>query len=404
MAASLGTASPEDPVRLGGVGSTLPRLTGLEAGIARAGEAGDCGAWWSQRSPLRAPRARAGTALIVTGHGWGHGVGMSQWGAYGYALHGWRCRRSSPTTTRARRWATSASSVRVPARARRVLRHRGLRDADGGDRRPAADPEAAGRDVRRRAATRLPVRMRAGLSFGHFAVFDCARAPLTFDGREYHGSSSLRSHGGGVSVVNALSLDTTCAASSRRSRRRTGPRGARGAGGRRPLVRPRAAEAELLYDLVPTRPTRSTAASGRTAALRSRRLRNARAGPDLGRPGGTTYYSSSSGGRTESAQDAWPARRRSRTSARWPDPYDSTRRTTTGARTTSPSPQLAARLGLGSAVESVQVERDDSLRAESVVFHLESGAEVSRSGAAVARTLHLLSDWFSIGELSALDE
>ena len=27
--------------------------------------------------------------LVITGHGWGHGVGMSQWGAYGYALHGW---------------------------------------------------------------------------------------------------------------------------------------------------------------------------------------------------------------------------------------------------------------------------------------------------------------------------
>ena len=32
---------------------------------------------------------RAGTTLVVTGHGWGHGVGLSQWGAYGYALHGW---------------------------------------------------------------------------------------------------------------------------------------------------------------------------------------------------------------------------------------------------------------------------------------------------------------------------
>src|SRR5881227_4285552 len=37
--------------------------------------------------------ARAATTLIVTGHGWGHGVGMSQWGAYGYALHGWKYRR-----------------------------------------------------------------------------------------------------------------------------------------------------------------------------------------------------------------------------------------------------------------------------------------------------------------------
>jgi len=28
-------------------------------------------------------------AFTINGHGWGHGVGMSQWGAYGYAKHGW---------------------------------------------------------------------------------------------------------------------------------------------------------------------------------------------------------------------------------------------------------------------------------------------------------------------------
>ena len=28
-------------------------------------------------------------ALVLSGHGWGHGIGMSQWGAYGYATHGW---------------------------------------------------------------------------------------------------------------------------------------------------------------------------------------------------------------------------------------------------------------------------------------------------------------------------
>jgi stage II sporulation protein D len=27
--------------------------------------------------------------FTITGHGWGHGVGMSQWGAYGYAKRGW---------------------------------------------------------------------------------------------------------------------------------------------------------------------------------------------------------------------------------------------------------------------------------------------------------------------------
>jgi len=32
-------------------------------------------------------------AAVVTGRGWGHGVGMVQWGAYGKALHGWSASR-----------------------------------------------------------------------------------------------------------------------------------------------------------------------------------------------------------------------------------------------------------------------------------------------------------------------
>ena len=31
----------------------------------------------------------AATLFTITGRGWGHGIGMSQWGAYGYAQHGW---------------------------------------------------------------------------------------------------------------------------------------------------------------------------------------------------------------------------------------------------------------------------------------------------------------------------
>jgi SpoIID/LytB domain protein len=37
---------------------------------------------------LLAPFARAGVRWVVLGHGFGHGVGMSQYGAYGYARHG----------------------------------------------------------------------------------------------------------------------------------------------------------------------------------------------------------------------------------------------------------------------------------------------------------------------------
>jgi len=33
--------------------------------------------------------AGSGALFLFSGHGWGHGVGMSQYGAYGYAQHGW---------------------------------------------------------------------------------------------------------------------------------------------------------------------------------------------------------------------------------------------------------------------------------------------------------------------------
>jgi stage II sporulation protein D len=33
--------------------------------------------------------AGSGPLLVFSGHGWGHGVGMSQYGAFGYAQHGW---------------------------------------------------------------------------------------------------------------------------------------------------------------------------------------------------------------------------------------------------------------------------------------------------------------------------
>src|SRR5579885_2213902 len=37
--------------------------------------------------------AGASTVFTLTGHGWGHGIGMSQYGALGYAEHGWGYRQ-----------------------------------------------------------------------------------------------------------------------------------------------------------------------------------------------------------------------------------------------------------------------------------------------------------------------
>jgi stage II sporulation protein D len=347
--------------------------------------------------------ARAGTALIVTGHGWGHGVGMSQWGAYGYALHGWKYRRIL-----AHYYPGTKLGQESDLRVRVLLAHGApsvtvgcatqMRVTDGrrlGRTLPAGTYGVGPRLV-------LPVgRHAAGFSFGHLAVFDCARAPLTFDGREYHGTLALRSRGRGVSVVNGLPLDTYLRGVVPSESPSHWPLAALEA---QAVAARSYAVAELQpsswYDLLPTT---ADQVYGGVAAERPRsdHAVYATRGQVLTWDGqvARTYYSSSSGGRTEAVQDAWPG------SAPIPylrsvaDPYDTYSPHHDWGPYSFSATGLAGRLGLGSAVESVQVQRDRSFRAESVVFRLASGAVVSRSAAGVAKALHLLSTWFSVGQL-----
>jgi stage II sporulation protein D len=351
-----------------------------------------------------AATARASTsALIVTGHGWGHGVGMSQWGAYGYALHGWKYRRILAHYYPGTKMG-SAGDVRV-----RVLLAHGassvtvgcatsMRVSDG--RRLGRNLAAGTYGVGRRLV--LPVgRHESGFSFGHLAVFDCARAPLTFDGREYHGTLALRSQSGGVSVVNGVPLDTYLRGVVPSESPSHWPVAALEA---QAVAARSYAVAELRpsswYDLLPT--TADQVYAGVAAERpRSDHAIYATRGQVLTWDGqvARTYYSSSSGGRTEAVQDAWPG------SAPIPylrsvsDPYDTYSPHHDWGPYDFSGSRLATQLGLSSPVESVQVQRDESFRAESVVFHLASGAVVSRPAAGVARALHLLSTWFSIGQL-----
>ena len=347
--------------------------------------------------------ARAGTALIVTGHGWGHGVGMSQWGAYGYALHGWKYRRILahyyPGTTMSR-----FRDQRV-----RVLLTQGAASVTVGCTTPMVVTDGKRLTRKLPAGTygigsRLvfPVRHHgAGLSFGRVAVVNCARAPLTFDGRAYHGTLVLRSQGGGVSVVNGLPLDTYLRGVVPSESPSHWPLAALEA---QAVAARSYALAELhpnsWYDLVPTT---ADQVYGGVASERPRsdHAVYATLGQVLTWNGqvARTYYSSSSGGRTEAVQDAWPGSASIPYLRSVPDPYDTYSPHHNWGPYNFSSSQLAARLGLGSAVESVSVDRDGSFRAESVVLHLASGAVVRRSANQVARSLHLLSTWFSVGQL-----
>jgi stage II sporulation protein D len=347
--------------------------------------------------------SRAATAMIVTGHGWGHGVGMSQWGAYGYALHGWKYRRILA------HYYPGTKMGRVGEEHVRVLLTQGVSSVTVGCATPMVVTN--GRRLTRKlpagaygVGSKLvfPVRKhRAGFSFGRFVLLRCASAPLTFDGREYHGTLALRSRGGGVSVVNGLALDTYLRGvvpAESPSHWPTAALEAQAVAARSYAISQ--LQPNSWYDLVPT--TADQVYSGvRAENPRTDHAVYATLGEVLTYDGqvARTYYSSSSGGRTESVQDAWPG------SAPIPylrsvsDPYDTYSPHHDWGPYELSADRLASRLGLASAVESVQVNRDDSLRAESVGFRLASGAEVTRSGAVVARSLHLLSNYFSIGQL-----
>ncbi len=347
--------------------------------------------------------ARPGTVLIVTGHGWGHGVGMSQWGAYGYARHGWKYRRILSHYY----WGTKMGHV-GELRVRVLLAH-GANAVTAGCVTPIRVTDGRRLTRRLRAGTYgigprlvLPVRRGGrGLSFGRLAVLDCPHAPLTFDGRAYHGTLLVRSDGRHVSVVNDLSLDTYLRGvvpTESPSHWPLAELEAQAVAARSYAVselRP-----DSWYDLLPTT---SNQVYGGVAAERPRSdeaVYKTR-GEVLTWDGrvARTYYSSSSGGRTEAVEDAWPG------SAPIPylrsvrDPYDTYSPRHEWGPFELSGTRLAAQLGLGSPVDSVRVQTDPSWRAESVLFHLASGAVVSRGGTRVAKTLHLLSTWFAIGEL-----
>jgi stage II sporulation protein D len=66
---------------------SLPLLVVLAAVLA-AGSAAAAGTTPGCTGTCFSAPAGSGALLVFNGHGWGHGVGMSQYGAYGYALHG----------------------------------------------------------------------------------------------------------------------------------------------------------------------------------------------------------------------------------------------------------------------------------------------------------------------------
>jgi stage II sporulation protein D len=264
--------------------------------------------------------ASAGTVFLLDGRGWGHGVGMSQWGAEGYARHGFGYRKilahyytgtsislAQPRPVRVL-LVEAADSVRVGSAAPFVV-------VDARGRRlhlPARSVVVNRRFTLRHKQLRRPLRFEPGAQ------------PLQVDFNGYRGDVVVDARPDGLIAVNVLPLDRYL----RGVVPWEAPKGWHEAAYEAQAV---AARSYTLATLHPGKgfdlysDTRSQMYGGIRAEQPQTNLAvGATAGQVLTWGGRiiAAFYFSSSGGRTSSVHDAWPKLRQVPYLASVADPYD----------------------------------------------------------------------------------
>jgi len=343
--------------------------------------------------------ASAGTTFLLDGRGWGHGVGMSQWGAEGYARHGWDYERIL-----AHYYFGTKLEVAHPKPVR-VLLGQGLAKVRVGSTAPFLVVDARGKTLHlaaravvvdrrfrlRRKQLKPPLRFRAGAQ------------PLTYELGGYRGDLMVKRSGGDLMAVNEVPLDRYL----RGVVPREIPKGWHEAAYRAQAVAARSYALATLkpgrdYDLLPD--TRSQVYGGIAAERPQTNLAvGATAGQVLTYGGQTivAFYFSSSGGRTSSIHDAWPKAR----SVPWlqsvADPYDYLSPHHVWPTQVLSAGAIGAKLDVG-GVRDVVLVRNASGRAAAVKVRSTSGWRRFGGGAIRAR-FALGSTDFDIRALS-LDE
>ncbi|HEX4344362.1 MAG TPA: SpoIID/LytB domain-containing protein [Solirubrobacteraceae bacterium] len=160
--------------------------------------------------------AQAASRLIVRGAGFGHGVGMSQWGAYGFAMHGKDhafILGHYYTGTQLARLA-GPTDVRVLLRSGGTISFSGATAVAGGGRRLSAAQTYTGT----RSLGSIVLRTSAGRSLGTYksplrvtgaptGVLVRGRASNGVTNGRYRGDLELRAGALGVSAIDVVSLE-----------------------------------------------------------------------------------------------------------------------------------------------------------------------------------------------------
>ncbi len=264
--------------------------------------------------------ASAGTVFLLDGRGWGHGVGLSQWGAEGYARNGFSYQQILA------HYYPHTVLTAVHPRPVRVLLARGQRAVRIGSTAPFLVVDARGRKLHLPARA-VVIDRRFVLRHMHLRQplhFEPGAQPLQVDLAPYRGDVVVKRKPGGLMAVNVLPLDRYL----RGVVPREAPMGWHVATYEAQAVAARSytlATLHPLEDFDQFSDTRSQVYGGIRAETPATNLAiGATAGQVLTYGGRiiTAYYFSSSGGRTSAVQDAWPGMGPVPYLVSVPDPYD----------------------------------------------------------------------------------
>jgi len=340
----------------------------------------------------------ASSTLVIDGHGWGHGVGMSQWGADGYALHGWSYRQ---ILVHYYQGTTIGTEPDPPIR---VLLAGGRTRVTIASDSPWSVTDAQGTTLSLPAG---PLVVPADLVVsGHTLVspltFTPGSTPLRVGKAPYRGSFLIVSNGTTLQLVNKLPLESYVLGVVGREMPASWPAAALEA----QAVAARSYALAELEDVVTVRAfdvysdTRSQVYGGIDAETASVAAAVAATSKQVVLYQGkvaTTYFSSSSGGRTVSSAEAWGTAVPYLQSV--PDPYDTLSPYHDWGPVLFNATKVARLLKVPGDLVGLDVTPGPSDHV-ATVDAVGTEGEVELTGSDVRAALGLRSTWFSVGLLA----
>ncbi len=342
--------------------------------------------------------------IFVVGHGWGHGIGLAQYGAYGYALHGWSYDKIVlhyyPGTTLGQAPVRKVRVLLSAAARRVVISSRAsfvVRDGKGVKHKLPAGTHILGPGLKiKLTAKKQPRALPPPL------LFSPGSEPLAFGGRAYRGALRVKRNGPALQVVNVVGLEPYLWGVVTSEMPDRWPAEALAAQAVVARTYALAHRHKGDFDLYPD--TRSQVYGGLAAESTSAtEAVNQTAGKVVLYKGdlADTYFFSSSGGKTANVQDVWPTANPQPYLVSVRDPYDTLSPYHNWGPLKFGAAALGRRLHAPGPIVDLRANVASSGRVRALTL-IGTKGEKTLSGGVVRAALGLRSTWFRLGLLSLL--